>query len=629
MIGDPDALETLSALVESILENAAVDQDAAVEAGMVLFAHVTGLVAQRRADPGTDVISRLLASEVDGERLTDEEVTFVGILLVLAGIDTTWSTLATAIHHLATHPEDQARLRAEPDLLVSACEEFLRAYAPVTVARQVVADTVLGGHALRDGEMVLLSFPSANRDEDVFDRPDEVILDRPNNRHLAFGSGIHRCLGLHFAAHGAARRSRGAAAARAAVRARPRQGSGLGARPGAPAQAGPDPVRSRVSELRVATPVEPVMSLAEVAGTPWTFAEELDRRAVETPDKVFLWFDDTPLTFAETRARVRSAANQLLALGVAPGDTVALLTVSCPEWVFTWLACAQIGAVSMPINVMFRGEFLRHQLADSEAKLMLVDAPFLPQVAEVLGELPGLETLVVRGALPDGAGAFTGLQIFDASFLADGDREAVHGGRPFAWNDPACLFYTSGTTGPSKGALLTQQYLCVAARVLAESYGYTADDVMYAAVPLFHLGGAYGVVVSSLVSGRTAVLDAAFSVSRWADRIREHGATIFLGVGPMVAMLMTTPADPHDADLPVRLVVAAPVPAAMQAAVEGALRLRRRAVLRADRGDPGRHVACGHRGLGRRAGLGRTVRPAARGAHPRRRRPGGGGRRGR
>jgi carnitine-CoA ligase len=87
-------------------------------------------------------------------------------------------------------------------------------------------------------------------------------------------------------------------------------------------------------------------------------------------------------------------------------------------------------------------------------------------------------------------------------------------------------------------------------------------------VPLFHLNGAYGVVVGSLVSGRTAVLDTAFSVSRCWDRVREHGATIFLGVGPMVAMLATLPPDARDADLPVRLIVAAPVPAALQVDVE-------------------------------------------------------------
>jgi cytochrome P450 len=199
ILGVPDDVELLSGLVEQMLENAATDPDTAMAAGMTLFAHVGGIVAARKEQPGSDVLSHLLASEVDGERLTDEEVIFVGILLVLAGIDTTWSTLSLTVLHLATHPEDQARLRAEPGLLETAREEFLRIYAPVTVARQVVADLAFEGQHLHEGDMVLVSFPSANRDGTVFDQPDEVVLDRANNRHLAFGSGIHRCLGIHFA----------------------------------------------------------------------------------------------------------------------------------------------------------------------------------------------------------------------------------------------------------------------------------------------------------------------------------------------------------------------------------------------------------------------------------------------
>jgi len=101
--------------------------------------------------------------------------------------------------HLATHLDDQQRLRDHPELLEGAREEFLRVYAPVTVAREVTRHTTLGDEKLSAGEMVLVSFPSANRDEAVFDRADEVVLDRPNVKHLAFGSGIHRCLGMHFA----------------------------------------------------------------------------------------------------------------------------------------------------------------------------------------------------------------------------------------------------------------------------------------------------------------------------------------------------------------------------------------------------------------------------------------------
>jgi cytochrome P450 len=199
VLGDPTAINSLSHMVESLLENAATDREAALAGGMEIFAYVSGLLVQKQLEPGDDVLSALLATEIDGERLSDEEVTFVGILLALAGIDTTWSTLALIILHLATHPEDQQRLRDHPELLETAREEFLRVYAPVTVAREVTRDTTLGEEKLSAGEMVMVSFPSANRDETIFDRADEVVLDRPNVKHMAFGSGIHRCLGMHFA----------------------------------------------------------------------------------------------------------------------------------------------------------------------------------------------------------------------------------------------------------------------------------------------------------------------------------------------------------------------------------------------------------------------------------------------
>ena len=301
---------------------------------------------------------------------------------------------------------------------------------------------------------------------------------------------------------------------------------------------------------------------------PRTFASELEARVQDHPDKVFMYFGDDAVTFAEAQRSVRSAANQLIALGVQPGDTVAILTLACQDFLSTWLGCAEVGAISMPINVMFRGEFLRHQLDDSGTTVLLVDAMFLPQVAEVAGGVPGLRTILVRGEVPDGIELPDTIAVRPASFLSEGATDAVHGGSPHAWNEKACLFYTSGTTGPSKGALLTQQYLCVAAEALADAYGMTGDDVMYAAVPLFHMGGAYGVVAGSLVSGRTAVLDPMFSVTACWDRVRQYNASIFLGVGPMIMMLMSLPPDERDAELPIRLLVGAPVPPGMHEAVE-------------------------------------------------------------
>jgi hypothetical protein len=120
-------------------------------------------------------------------------------LLLIAGIDTTWSAIGASLWHLAKTPADRERLVAERDLLPSAIEELLRAYAPVTMARLVKEDVEIGGCPMKAEDWVLLSFPAANRDPEMFDRPDEVILDRSPNRHAAFGLGVHRCAGSHLA----------------------------------------------------------------------------------------------------------------------------------------------------------------------------------------------------------------------------------------------------------------------------------------------------------------------------------------------------------------------------------------------------------------------------------------------
>ena len=114
-------------------------------------------------------------------------------------IDTTWSAIGASILHLARHPDDRRRLIEEPALMPTAVEELLRAYSPVTMAREVKEDVELDGCPMKKGEMVLLCFPAANRDPAMFPDADRVVLDRRKNRHGAFGLGIHRCVGSHLA----------------------------------------------------------------------------------------------------------------------------------------------------------------------------------------------------------------------------------------------------------------------------------------------------------------------------------------------------------------------------------------------------------------------------------------------
>ena len=120
-------------------------------------------------------------------------------LLLIAGVDTTWSSIGSSLWHLASHPKDAKRLINEPDLMPTAIEELLRAYSPVTMARRLGEDVEYNGCPMKKDERILMNFPGANRDPEVFENPDEVILDRQLNRHVAFGAGIHRCAGSNLA----------------------------------------------------------------------------------------------------------------------------------------------------------------------------------------------------------------------------------------------------------------------------------------------------------------------------------------------------------------------------------------------------------------------------------------------
>ena len=185
--------------IKMVLEDGITDISVVVQAAGEMQHYFMRHVQERLEKPGDDLISYLNSVEFKGEKLTPENVIGSLRLLLIAGIDTTWSGIGSCIWHLATHPEDRRRLVQEPSLMPMAIEEFLRAYAPVTMAREVVKEKEINGCTFKPGEMVLLSFPAANRDPAMFPDADKVIIDRKENRHAAFGLGIHRCVGSNLA----------------------------------------------------------------------------------------------------------------------------------------------------------------------------------------------------------------------------------------------------------------------------------------------------------------------------------------------------------------------------------------------------------------------------------------------
>lgn len=199
LLGLTEDVGRFTTWVRRLLGVAEFDPEAATAAAADMFGYISEVVQSRKGSDGDDLIRLMLATEIEGEKFDDMEVVFCAVMMVLAGIDTTWGMLSAAILHLGQNPDQQQRLRENPSGIELACEEFLRAFAPVTTARVLTTDTEINGAKMKKGDMVVVSFPSANRDETVFERADEVIIDRNPNRHTAFGLGAHRCLGVHIA----------------------------------------------------------------------------------------------------------------------------------------------------------------------------------------------------------------------------------------------------------------------------------------------------------------------------------------------------------------------------------------------------------------------------------------------
>ncbi|MFM8867709.1 MAG: cytochrome P450 [Ilumatobacteraceae bacterium] len=185
--------------VHTVLENIAAEAEVRIAAVQEVFQYLLKHVEKHREDPKDDLIGYLLNAQIFDQPLTEQHVVGTIVLLLIAGIDTTWSAIGSSLWHLAGNQHDLARLVAEPELMPTAIEELLRAYAPVTMARVVAKDTTIGECPVKEGDWVLLPFPAANRDPAEFEDADKVIIDREFNRHAAFGLGIHRCLGSNLA----------------------------------------------------------------------------------------------------------------------------------------------------------------------------------------------------------------------------------------------------------------------------------------------------------------------------------------------------------------------------------------------------------------------------------------------
>lgn len=178
------------------------DNSVRLQVNTEMTEYIDGILNDRLANPRDDMMTEIANAEIDGEPVEWKLKNGYVKLLIIAGIDTTWSAIGSGLWHFAQHPEEVTRLVAAPDddmLWMTAIEEVLRFYAPVTMARKVIADTEVSGCPVHAGDQMLLTFPAANHDPEAFEQPEEFQLDRAKNRHVAFGLGVHRCVGSNLA----------------------------------------------------------------------------------------------------------------------------------------------------------------------------------------------------------------------------------------------------------------------------------------------------------------------------------------------------------------------------------------------------------------------------------------------
>jgi crotonobetaine/carnitine-CoA ligase len=289
-----------------------------------------------------------------------------------------------------------------------------------------------------------------------------------------------------------------------------------------------------------------------------TVLEALTRRLGADPDGPYLDFEGDEYSARRMEAESNRLARALSELGVGKGDRVATLLENGPAQVVSFFAALKLGAVQVPVNTAYKGDFLRHQLADSGSKVIVVQGDFAGRVAPVAGaELPELVAAVVVGP-PD--------EVIDAVPTHDWDRvlesssdEPVPdaGVRPA---DLACFIYTAGTTGPSKGCMLPHNYIVALADQIARAWQRRPDDVVITPLPLFHFNAISVCVVGTLVVGGKASIARRFSVSRFWPEVRRTGATIASMLGSLAILIADADDHPDQQGHRLRLCAAAPMP---------------------------------------------------------------------
>jgi len=289
-----------------------------------------------------------------------------------------------------------------------------------------------------------------------------------------------------------------------------------------------------------------------------TVTQVLDQRAASSGDKTWIVSPEGRFGIAEMQERSRKFAAGLLQLSLKRGDTVLLMLPDGIDMVTAWLGLARIGVVEVPVNVHLKGNVLEHVLVDSSAGTIITSRRFLDRICPLLSALPRLTTVVlVDTPTTDDYVALAGRSLLRFGDLMIADHQGLTD-LPRS-NDLIAVMYTSGTTGRSKGVMVTHAHAYEYAHSVLELLEMQMTDIYYNPLPLFHIAGQWAAVYASLIAGATVVLPTAFSLSRFWDDVRNANATCTFLLGAMANWLNRQPLSATDADNPMQRMLIVPL----------------------------------------------------------------------
>ncbi len=286
----------------------------------------------------------------------------------------------------------------------------------------------------------------------------------------------------------------------------------------------------------------------------------IEDKARRHPDHVVFQFRDTPIALGELNDQINRAANGLLALGVKPGDKVAIMLPNCPDFLYAWFGANKIGAVEVPINAALKGAGLSYQIVQSDSVVLVADTEYLDRLGDVADDLKSVRHVVLLDR-PGSAKSLPGLgRLKTLGFRELMDRPSSSPAIKVNYRDLATILYTSGTTGVSKGVEMSHHYWYDIWSESVKYARYTEDDVLYTGLPFFH-GNAQGITIGpAILADAKAVIVERFSASQLWDDCRRWECTEANYIGGVIPILLKQAERADDADNPVRLMVGAAAP---------------------------------------------------------------------